>query len=54
MDNSHHKEHDHLDESSLKDQHSSEMDMHGSHSDHVEHHDHITPPESKILNRVRL
>jgi Cu2+-exporting ATPase len=43
MDNSHHKEHDHLDKSSLKDQHLSEMDMHGSHSDHVDHHDPITP-----------
>jgi Cu2+-exporting ATPase len=45
MENSHHEEHDHLDESSLKDQHSSEMDMHGSHSDHVDHHDPITPSE---------
>ena len=45
MDNNHHEEHDHSEKTNLEGQHSSEMEMDTSHSDHVGHHEHIPPEE---------
>jgi Cu2+-exporting ATPase len=45
MDNNQHKEHEHIEGENLEGQHSSEMGMDTSHSDHVVHHEHI-PPEA--------
>jgi Cu2+-exporting ATPase len=45
MDNNHHKEHNHNEETNLNGQHSSELEMNESHSEHVGHHDPITTAE---------
>ncbi|MBK5108248.1 MAG: heavy metal translocating P-type ATPase [Anaerolineales bacterium] len=46
MENDHHEKHDHSENTNLDGQHSSEMEMHASHSNHVDHHELITPPGS--------
>ena len=43
MDNNHHNEHEHIKGANFEGQHSSEMEMDASHSDHVGHHK-PTPP----------
>jgi Cu2+-exporting ATPase len=43
MDNNHHNEHEHIEGANFEGQHSSEMEMDASHSDHVGHHK-PTPP----------
>ncbi|MCJ7535736.1 MAG: hypothetical protein MUO57_09410, partial [Anaerolineales bacterium] len=45
MDNNQHKGHEHLEGEIPEGQHSSEMEMDTSHSEHVGHHEHI-PPET--------
>ena len=45
MDNNQHKGHEHVEGENLEGQHSSEIEMDTSHSDHVGHHEHI-PPEA--------
>jgi Cu2+-exporting ATPase len=45
MDNNLHKEHNYKEESNMNGQHSSEMEMNESQSDHVGHHEQITPDE---------
>ena len=45
MDNHLHNEHNHNEETNLNGQHTSEMDMNESHSDHVGHHEPITSAE---------
>ncbi|MGB3699848.1 MAG: heavy metal translocating P-type ATPase, partial [Anaerolineales bacterium] len=45
MDNNQHKGHEHVEGEIPEGQHSSEMEMDTSHSDHVGHHEHI-PPET--------
>ncbi len=39
MENNHNQEHNHLEQPNHAGQHSSEMEMHGKHSDHVDHHE---------------